>query len=318
MTHTLVSLVLFLLALAFVVAVLLVPVAVLASDVFHAWGTTSAWEWIAEVLRRVFYGGLRGRLMRAVNAQRDIAVDRSRRTCANIAVSISTADVPALVGPSGDLARVAVDAARGYLRYARANGLNCDVLPQVVVVPEEWIRRGSVKARPVPGPEFAELWREMLAWDQDRDVPPVAVQDLKPGTLLLPDTARTVAVGPAETATAVYDPVGAPAMPSAAPRLVLTDTHGTRHSVSSASVIIGRGHDCEVRLDSPQVSREHVNVYFQEGTWWLRDRGSRNGTTVDGQQVQGTGPVRLFSGSRVVLGSDAAGEKLTVAGLGEL
>lgn len=315
MTYT-VSLVLFLLAVVFVAAMLLVPVAVLAGNVFHAWGTASAWEWISEALRRVFSGGLRRRFMRTVNAQRDIAVDRSRRTCAYIAVSIATADAPALASPGGDLARVAVDAARGYLRYARANGLICDVLPQVVIVPEESLRRGSVKARPVPGPEFVELWREMLAWDQDGepDLSTVVAPDLEPGTLLLPDTAATVA---AEIATEAFDPVGAATMPSATPRLVLTDARGIRHPVGSESVIIGRGHDCGVRFDSPEVSREHVNVYFQEGTWWLRDRGSRNGTTVDGQQVRGTGPVRLSPGSRVVLGSDAAGEKLTIAGVGE-
>jgi hypothetical protein len=321
MTYTLVSLVLFLLAVLLLTSVLLVPVAVLAGNVLHVWGTASMWEWISEALRRVFVGGVRRRFMRAVNAQRDIAVDRSRRTCAHIAVSISMADVPALAGPGGDLARVAVDAARGYLRYARANGLNCDVLPQVVVVPEEWRRRGSVRARPVPGPEFAALRREMLAWAQDRDeldLPPAVMRDLEPGTLLLPDAAATVAVRPAETATEVFDQVGAVAKASPAPRLVLTDTLGTRHPVSSKSVIIGRGHDCGVRFDSPEVSREHVNVYFQEGTWWLRDRGSRNGTTVDGRQVRGSGPVRLHSGSRIVLGSAAAGEKLTIAGLGEL
>ena len=75
-------------------------------------------------------------------------------------------------------------------------------------------------------------------------------------------------------------------------------------------MIIGRGHDCGVRFDSPEVSREHLDVYCQEGTWWLRDRGSRNGTTVDGRQVRGAGPVRLSAGSRIVLGSDAAGEQL--------
>ena len=83
-------------------------------------------------------------------------------------------------------------------------------------------------------------------------------------------------------------------------------------------MLIGRGRECGVRLDSADVSREHVNVYFQEGTWWLRDRGSRNGTTVDGREVKGAGPVRLTSGSQIVLGGAKAGEKLTIASLVEL
>jgi hypothetical protein len=320
MTYTLVSLVLFFLAAVFLSLVLLAPVAILAGNVLHIWGAASAWEWALEALRRVFAGSIRRRFMRAVNAQRDIAVDRSRRTCSHIAVSISTADVHALAGPGGALERVAADAASGYLRYARAAGLDCTISPQVVVVPEDWLRRGSVKARPVAAQELAELWLEMLAWDQGHDDverQAETVHALVSRTVLLADADETVSARLSDSVTERFDPAGTTAASSSAPRLVLTDTLGARHTVRSESVIIGRGDDCEFRFDSPEVSREHAIVYFQEGTWWLRDRGSRNGTTVDGEQARGSGPVRLYSGSRVVLGSDAAGEKLTIAEAGQ-
>jgi hypothetical protein len=313
MTYTFVSFAVFVLAIAFVTAVLLVSVSVLAGNVFHTWGTASAWEWIAEAMRRVFAGGLRRRFMKAVNAQRDVAVDRSRRVCSHIAVSIAPADAPSLAGPSGDLTRVAADAARGYARYARSNGLVCEVPPQVVVVPEVWLRRGSVRARSISSSEFAELWREMLGWDRDMQpgVPLDFEPDIELGTLLLQDAT----VSAAEIATEAVNQAAPASKPTPRPHLLLTDEQLTRHPVSTNSVIIGRGQDCGLRLDNPEISREHANIYFQEGAWWVRDRGSRNGTTVNGVQIKGTGPARLCPGSQLVLGSDAAGEKLTVSGL---
>ena len=220
MTYHFITLTLFLFAVLFVAAVLLVPVAAVAGNVLHIWGTSSAPEWVSEALRRTFIGGIRRRFMRAVNAQRHIAVDRSRRACAYIAVSISSADCLALAGHGGELARVAVDAARGYQQYARANGLICDVLPQVVVVPADWLRRGNVKARPISGPEFEDLWSDMLAWDLDAQPAPVSaiLADSDPGTLVLPGAAETkVASAP-----------GTAAQAPASPQFVLTEANGTR------------------------------------------------------------------------------------------
>lgn len=313
MFNALLSLVLLLLAFAFFGSVVVTAVAAIAGHVFHVWGTTSAWEWISEALRRLFVGGIRRRFIRAVIAQRDVGVDRARRTYAYLAVSVSPADVPALTGPGADLARVAVDAAKAYVRHARATGLLSDVLPQVVVIPEDWVRRGSVKARPVGGPEFADLWCEMLAWTHEESAVVPVVLDDEPGTQLLPNSPTTGTVGPA---TQALDPEGAETRVASSPQLVLADARGTHFPVGSASVVVGRSNDCAVRLDNPEVSREHANVYFQEGTWWLRDRGSRFGTTIDGRQVRGAGPVRLDAGSRIVLGSDATGEALTITEIG--
>ena len=104
-------------------------------------------------------------------------------------------------------------------------------------------------------------------------------------------------------------------MPVEAARLVMIDARGAEHPICTPSALVGRGRECVVRFDSADVSREHLDVYFQEGTWWLRDLGSRNGTTVDGREVKGAGPVRLAAGSQIVLGGKKAGESLTVAGL---
>ena len=48
---------------------------------------------------------------------------------------------------------------------------------------------------------------------------------------------------------------------------------------------IGRDAACEIHLDDPMISRQHVEVSHVDGLWWIRDLGSRNGTLVDGQRV---------------------------------
>lgn len=324
MTNSILSFGLLFFAVALLAGVLLVPVAFLAGNVFHVWGTSSTLEWISEAFLRVFTGGLRRRFMRAVNRQSHVGVDKSRRTCPYLAVSVSPGDVTPLTGLGGALSCVAADAVKGYARYARAQGWACDSVPQLAIVPEEWLRRGSVKVRPVSGQEFIDLWREMVACDE------AAKEDrIAPAPALAPASATRVDHGTEQILTqwlsdgdvataAAVDPANALTMPAESVRIVLADAQGGQHPISSESVLIGRSRECGVRLESAEVSREHVNVYFQEGRWWLRDRGSRNGTTVDGQQVRGTGPVRLSSGSQIVLGGEKAGEKLTIASLAEL
>ena len=48
---------------------------------------------------------------------------------------------------------------------------------------------------------------------------------------------------------------------------------------------IGRGLDCEIVLNDPLSSRVHAVVYHRDQQWRLRDADSRNGTFVDGSQI---------------------------------
>jgi FHA domain len=330
MTDLIVSLIFFVFTVSLTAGVLLVPVAFVAGNVFHVWGTTSVLEWLSEAFLRIFSGSLRRRLMRAVNRQTSVGVDKSRRTHPYLAVSVSPGDVSTLTGPGGDLAGLAADAVKGYARHARAQGWSPGAMPQIAVVPEELLRRGSVRVRPVSGKEFIELWREMADWDEavddDHVVPapaPAPATRVGQGAerlhtkRLSDDDVMTVEVKPFEAVTEAFGSAEAVTMPAASARIVLGDAHGGQHPITSESVLIGRGRECGVRLESAEVSREHVGVYFQEGMWWLRDRGSRNGTTVDGRQVKGTGPVQLRKGSQIVLGGEKAGEKLMIAELEE-
>ncbi len=62
---------------------------------------------------------------------------------------------------------------------------------------------------------------------------------------------------------------------------------------------IGRDESCEVQLLSHHVSRFHLEVYYQQNHWWLRDLQSSNGTFVNGEKIQ---ELPLVQTTRVELG----------------
>jgi Nif-specific regulatory protein len=63
---------------------------------------------------------------------------------------------------------------------------------------------------------------------------------------------------------------------------------------------IGRGLDCDVILADPLASRVHAVVVCEEGDWWVRDAGSRNGTFVNDQKID---EARLVDSAVLKVGS---------------
>ena len=51
---------------------------------------------------------------------------------------------------------------------------------------------------------------------------------------------------------------------------------------------IGRGEDCEIRIEDNFVSRNHVSVTLENGEWWARDLNSSNGMFTNGERVETT------------------------------
>ena len=51
--------------------------------------------------------------------------------------------------------------------------------------------------------------------------------------------------------------------------------------------LIGRGDECQVRTNSPLVSRQHCLVHVTKDSAVLRDLGSTNGTLVNGKRILG-------------------------------
>ncbi|MBN2450293.1 MAG: FHA domain-containing protein, partial [Lentisphaeria bacterium] len=51
--------------------------------------------------------------------------------------------------------------------------------------------------------------------------------------------------------------------------------------------VLGRGRDCDITLEHPGVSREHVRLeQGADGRWRVADAGSSNGTFVNGERVE--------------------------------
>lgn len=70
--------------------------------------------------------------------------------------------------------------------------------------------------------------------------------------------------------------------------LVLFKKNGSQKSFSLPGniTVIGRRHDCDFYLPLQSVSRRHCQLIVNNGTLAIRDMGSKNGTYVNGEQVE--------------------------------
>ena len=57
------------------------------------------------------------------------------------------------------------------------------------------------------------------------------------------------------------------------------ELEGQRWIIDQDSITIGRGTSCEIVLPERQVSRRHVQIERDGGSYWLRDLGVRIGRT---------------------------------------
>jgi pSer/pThr/pTyr-binding forkhead associated (FHA) protein len=75
---------------------------------------------------------------------------------------------------------------------------------------------------------------------------------------------------------------------------------GSTFLLDAASVPVGRNPDSEVFLDDVTVSRAHgIFERKADGSWFVRDVGSLNGTYVNGEQIDET---KLAMGDEVQIG----------------
>ena len=82
---------------------------------------------------------------------------------------------------------------------------------------------------------------------------------------------------------------------------VLDGKHaGQEIRVAGPKFLIGRGDDCQLRPKSDSVSRRHCMLQIDEGRVTVRDLGSRNGTLVNDQRVEGQ--FALKTGDRLSIG----------------
>lgn len=68
------------------------------------------------------------------------------------------------------------------------------------------------------------------------------------------------------------------------------------------SIVLGRGHGCDVKLRTPTASREHARIFYRDGRWIIASV-ERKTFYVDGSR-QGGSEVPLRGGMRLKLGDD--------------
>jgi pSer/pThr/pTyr-binding forkhead associated (FHA) protein len=68
----------------------------------------------------------------------------------------------------------------------------------------------------------------------------------------------------------------------------------------SGQAEIGRSQGCAIRLSDTYVSQVHARLYGQNGTWYVEDLGSTNGTFLNDRRV--SSPVEIHAGDVVKVG----------------
>ena len=110
-------------------------------------------------------------------------------------------------------------------------------------------------------------------------------------------------------------PVGQPTAPVPAPaksrgrgpsKVRLLEPTSRRGEVFSLGdeLTVGRGGGCGIVLDDGFVSQVHARLYRRDGDVFVEDLGSRNGTLINGQPLQGA--VKLRRGDQVQFGQTIA------------
>jgi len=61
---------------------------------------------------------------------------------------------------------------------------------------------------------------------------------------------------------------------------------GRKITVPPSGAVLGRGHDCDIRLDEPTLSRKHCKFTCEKnGVWHVHDLGSKSGVILNGKNV---------------------------------
>mgnify|MGYP001598240536 CR=1 FL=1 len=87
----------------------------------------------------------------------------------------------------------------------------------------------------------------------------------------------------------------------AATKAVIVLGSGERISLAADLATVGRQSDCQIIIDDHNVSRIHAEIRRTTDGWVVTDRGSTNGTKVNGEKIN-VGRL-LASGDVIAFGS---------------
>lgn len=63
------------------------------------------------------------------------------------------------------------------------------------------------------------------------------------------------------------------------------DINGSRHAITRARTVIGRGSDADITVDDSSISRKHVEILWDGKRGQVNDLGSTNGSELNGRKV---------------------------------
>jgi hypothetical protein len=95
----------------------------------------------------------------------------------------------------------------------------------------------------------------------------------------------------------------------------LRRTDGTRSCLLMSEHLVGRGPQCALRLTGGYVSAQHALIRWDGWAWELLDRGSRNGTQLNGALLEPGRAYRLTKDAVLTFGH--ADERWTLVDVGE-
>ena len=96
---------------------------------------------------------------------------------------------------------------------------------------------------------------------------------------------------------------GEPALPPGPRSVIVRAPDGAKpHSVAiSASMVVGRGTECELRIQDTYASTQHARIFGKNGAWYVEDLGSTNGTFVNEQKL--AAPAMVQAGDKIRVGT---------------
>ena len=67
-------------------------------------------------------------------------------------------------------------------------------------------------------------------------------------------------------------------------------------------IFIGRSSDNDIQIKDKTVSRKHLKILIRENRYYLEDLESKNGTYVNGEQIQTGREIEIDEGHPIVIG----------------
>ena len=89
------------------------------------------------------------------------------------------------------------------------------------------------------------------------------------------------------------------------------------YSLGARQILIGRSATCPITVYATPVSSLHCELALTEEGYTIADAGSRNGTKVNGANIDGA-PVLLRNGDLILLGESATAKFIEVAQVAEI